>query len=64
MKLNITYSIVIGFLFDKVDVSGASDFLFECELTLAPSAGGTCPHLELVGLFALLELVEVGTDST
>ena len=30
------------------------------ELTLPPSAGGTSPHLELVGVIALLELGEVG----
>ena len=63
-KLNITYSIVTGYLLAKVDVSVASDLVFVCELTFAPSAGGTGPHLELVGFVTLLELDEVGTDST
>ena len=60
-KLNITYGIVTEFLPAKVDVSATSDLVFVCKLTLAPSAGDTGPHLELVGLAALLAL---GTDST
>ena len=63
-KLNITYGIVTGFLLAKVDASVASDLVFVCELTLAPSAEGTGPHLELVGFVVLLELDKVGTDST
>ena len=45
-------------------MSGASDLFFESELTLAPSAGGTGPQLEVVGLFGLLQLDEVGTEFT
>ena len=63
-RLNITYSTVTGFLFAKVDMSGTSDLFFVCELTLAPSAGGTGPHLELVGLVSLLALDVVGTAPT
>ena len=44
-KLNITYSIVTEFLPAEVDVSVVSDLVFVLELTLAPSAGGTGPHL-------------------
>ena len=55
-KLNITYGIVTGLLFAKVNASGVSDLVFVCELTLAPSAGGTGPHLELVVLIALFQV--------